>query len=349
MPSITISNRSSSNVTSISGSINASVNENGSTSSGAVTVTSPRGEVSDLQNLFQPGGTSSELGLSISVSIDDVSIITDDLTDLPNIDLNLNDLLNPPAPLEPDPETDPDVILPPSDDNFSVDVSVEDQTTTTPIPSTDPEPSSSDNSISGEINVSSPGNPEGTTTVEVTTGGTTTNTTLPGSSLGIRIVGDGDDQIMGTANPDLLFGDGGNDTLDGAGGNDTQRGGKGDDLLIGGEGDDVLVGDFGNDTLTGGLGADSFVLRPGTLTEFSTGDVITDFNPSEGDQLVIMGDLLLETLGFEPIDLDGDGSADATLIRLNSTVNDGVLGIVLGSVDGAGQTTLGLDNLTLVS
>jgi Ca2+-binding RTX toxin-like protein len=349
MPSITISNRSSSNVTSISGSINASVDENGSTSSGAVTITSPTGEASNLQNLFQPGGTSSELGLSVSVSVDNISVITDNLTDLPNIDLNLDDIFDLPDPSQPDPDPNPDVILPPSGDNFSVDVSIDDQTTTTPIPATDPEPSSSENSISGEINVSSPGNPEGTTTVEVTTGGTTTNTTLPGSSLGIRIVGDGDDEIIGTANADLLFGDGGNDTLDGAGGNDTQRGGQGDDLLIGGEGDDVLVGDFGNDTLTGGMGADSFVLRPGTINELSTGDVITDFNPLEGDQIVIMGDLLLETLGFEPIDLDGDGTADATLIRLNSTVNEGILGIVLGSVDGAGQTTLGLDNLTLVS
>jgi|GEM_PF-4002862 Ca2+-binding RTX toxin-like protein len=344
MPSITISNRSSTNVTSISGSINASVNENGSTSSGAVTVTSPTGEASDLQNLFQPGGTRSELGLSISVSVDDLSIVTDNLTDLPNIDLNLDDLLDPPTP-----ETNSDVILPPSDENFSVDVSIDDQTTTTPVPSNDSETPSSENSISGEINVSSPGNTEGTTTVEVTTGGTTTSTTLPGSSLGIRIVGDGDDEIIGTANPDLLFGDGGNDTIDGAGGNDTQRGGQGDDQLIGGEGDDVLVGDFGNDTLTGGMGADSFVLRPGTITELSTGDVITDYNPLEGDQIVIMGDLLPDALGFEPIDLDGDGNADATLIRLNSTVNDGVLGIVLGSVDGAGQTTLGLDNLHWVS
>jgi Ca2+-binding RTX toxin-like protein len=349
MPSITISNRSSANVTSISGSINASVDENGSTSSGGVTVTSPIGEVSNLQNLFQPGGTSSEFGLSVNVSVDDVSIITDDLTDLPNIDLNLDDIFDWPDPSAPDPDPNPDVILPPSDDNFSVDVSIEDQTTTTSIPSTNPEPSETEDSISGEISVSSPDNPEGTTTVEVTTGGTTTNTTLPGSSLGIRIVGDGDDKIIGTANPDLLFGDGGNDTLDGAGGNDTQRGGQGDDLLIGGEGDDFLFGDFGNDTLTGGMGADSFVLRPGTITELSTGDVITDYNPLEGDQIVIMGDVLLETLGFEAIDLDGDGSADATLIRLNSTVNDGVLGIVLGSVDGAGQTTLGLDNLHWVS
>ncbi len=343
MPSIKISNRSSSNVTSISGSINAVVDESGSTSSGGVSISSPIGEVSDLQNLFQPGGSFSELGVSVSVSADDVSIVTDDWIDLPSIDIN--DVIEYPNPSD----TDQDVILPPSDDNLSVDVSIEDQTTTTPIPSTDSDSSSSESSISGEISVSSPGNTEGTTTVEVTTDGTTTSTTFPGSSLGVRIVGEGDDEIIGTPNPDLLFGDGGNDTIKGGIGNDTERGGNGDDLLIGGQGDDFLVGDFGNDTLTGGTGADSFVLRPGTITELSTGDIITDFDPLEGDKIVIVGDSLVETVEFEPIDLDGDGSADATLIRLDSTVNDGVLGIVLGSVDGAGQTTLGQDNLHWVS
>ncbi|MGB3535870.1 MAG: calcium-binding protein [Microcoleaceae cyanobacterium] len=336
MSSITISNRSSSNVTSISGSINATVNESGSTRSGAVTVISPSGEISELLNQFQPEGTRSELGVSVSVSADDVSIITDDLTSPPTIDVNLNDLLEPLNPIN----LDQDIILPPSEENLSIGVEIKDQTST--------EGSNSQSSISGSVSVSSPGNSDGTATVEVSTDGTTTSTTFPSSSLGVRIAGEGDDDLIGTETAELLFGDGGNDTINGGGGNDTQRGGQGDDLLIGGDGNDILVGDIGNDTLTGGTGADYFVLRPITVTEDSTGDAITDFNPTEGDQIVVMGDILLETLGFEPIDLDGDGSADATLIRLDSTMNNGVLGIVLGSVDGAGQTTLGLDNLTLV-
>ncbi|MGB3404493.1 MAG: hypothetical protein WBA77_17540 [Microcoleaceae cyanobacterium] len=330
MPAISISNRSSSSVTSISGSISAVVDNNGSTSSGSVTIVSPNGEISDLQDLFQPGGTRSEVGVSVSVSADDVSIITEDLTDPPVIDINIDDALDTLNP--PEPGSNPDIVLPPTDEELSVDVSTEDTTTT--------------DSISGEISVSSPGNSPGTTTVEVTTDGTTTNTTLPGSSLGVQIVGDGDDQLIGTDSPDVLFGDGGHDTIEGGNGNDTIRGGRGDDLLTGGDGDDVLVGDFGNDILTGGNGADFFVLRPGTLTQFSTGDIITDYNPIDGDQIVVMGDVLAESLGFEPIDLDGDGSADATLIRVNSTVSEGVLGIVLGAVDGVGQPTLGLDNLT---
>lgn len=342
MPAISISNRSSSNVTGISGSISAVVDNNGSTSSGSVSVVSPNGEISDLQNLFKPGGTRSEVGVSISVSADDVSIITDELTDLPNININLDDILGLPNPPEPETDSDSDIVLPPTDEELSVDISIEDLTTT--ISDT----SSSEDSISGEISVSSPGNLPGTTTVEVTNDGTTTNSTLPGSSLGVRIVGEGDDQLIGTDKPDLLFGDGGHDTLDGGIGNDTLRGGQGDDVLIGGDGDDFLVGDFGNDTLIGGNGADSFFLRPGTLTEFGSGDIITDFNLIDGDQIVVTGNIAPESLGFEPIDLDGDGSADATLIRIDSAVSQGVLGIVLGAVDGAGQPTLGLDNLTLV-
>lgn len=349
MSSITISNRSSSNVTSISGSINAVVDESGSTSNGAVTITSPIGEDSDLQNLFQAGGTHSELGFSASVSVDDISIITDGLIDLPSIELNLDDILELPDPSEPDSSEDQDLILPSSDEDFSVNISTEDETITTTIPSTTSDSSSSEDSISGQITVSSPGDTEGTTTVEVSTDGTTTTTTIPGSSLGIRIVGDGDDEIIGTANPDLLFGGEGNDTINGGGGNDTQHGGKGDDLLIGGNGDDVLVGDFDNDTLTGGPGADLFVLRTVTVTESNFGDVITDFNPLEGDQIIVMGDLLLEDLDLEEIDLNDDGEDNATLIELDSSLNEGVLGIVLGSIDGAGQTTLELDNLTLVS
>ncbi len=345
MPSITVSNRSSSNVTSISGSINATVNSNGSTSNGAVTIVTPIGENSEFQNLFQPGGSRSEVGFSASVSVDNLSITTDDLLDLPSIELNLDQVLDPvdeplpePSP-EPEPDDSQDIIFNPSNDGLEVNVSITDEILTESI----------SDSISGQISVTSPGDTEGTTSVEVSTGGTTTETTLPGSSLSIGIVGNADDYLIGTDEPDLLFGSEGNDTVESGPGNDTLWGGKGDDLLMGEDGDDVLIGDLGNDTLTGGAGADSYVLNATTVTEADFGDVITDFNPAEGDQILVMGDLLLETLAFEVIDLDGDGIVDGTLIRLDNTFNDGVLGIVLGSVDGAGQTTLGVDSLTLVS
>jgi len=56
------------------------------------------------------------------------------------------------------------------------------------------------------------------------------------------------------------------------------------DVLNGGTGDDILVGHLGNDTLTGGTGADMFVFTP----ELNAGNtIITDFNVSEGDMIVL--------------------------------------------------------------
>lgn len=53
-------------------------------------------------------------------------------------------------------------------------------------------------------------------------------------------------------------------------------------ILSGGKGDDILDGRGGKDILTGGPGADFFVISSGQ-------DQITDFNPSEGDQIVHRG------------------------------------------------------------
>ncbi len=61
-------------------------------------------------------------------------------------------------------------------------------------------------------------------------------------------------------------------------------GGIGNDMLIGGAGNDILTGNKGNDKITGGAGADTFVIRPGD------GYVeILDFNPAEGDRLLLEG------------------------------------------------------------
>jgi len=56
-------------------------------------------------------------------------------------------------------------------------------------------------------------------------------------------------------------------------------------VLRGGAGNDTLIGGFGNDTLTGGLGSDDF--RINTINQ--TGNLITDFDHAEGDQLVLNG------------------------------------------------------------
>ena len=56
-------------------------------------------------------------------------------------------------------------------------------------------------------------------------------------------------------------------------------GGKNNDQLLGGSGSDIFDGRDGSDVLTGGRGADYFVISNGD-------DVVTDFNPNEGDRIV---------------------------------------------------------------
>jgi len=94
--------------------------------------------------------------------------------------------------------------------------------------------------------------------------------------------GPGDDRLDGTPQDDVISGHGGNDTIHGGGGADILRGGKGNDVIDGGAGDDQIWGDLGDDTLTGGPGADRFYGR-----EDGGRDLITDFNPAEGDRIVL--------------------------------------------------------------
>lgn len=54
------------------------------------------------------------------------------------------------------------------------------------------------------------------------------------------------------------------------------------DVVEGGRGNDFIDGGAGNDTLTGGAGADTFVLRSG-----GGHDVVTDFDPSAGDRVML--------------------------------------------------------------
>lgn len=65
---------------------------------------------------------------------------------------------------------------------------------------------------------------------------------------------------------------------------ETVTGGKGNNVLKGSAGDDRIDGRAGNDRLTGGDGADTFVFGKGYGR-----DVITDFDPSEGDVIDLSG------------------------------------------------------------
>jgi Ca2+-binding RTX toxin-like protein len=75
-------------------------------------------------------------------------------------------------------------------------------------------------------------------------------------------------RIKGTGKAELLVGTSGADTIDGGAGND------------------VIIGGAGTDYLTGGRGADTFVF--GAHSQY---DIITDFNPAEGDHIVFSSDL----------------------------------------------------------
>ncbi|MBD2505061.1 beta strand repeat-containing protein [Anabaena azotica] len=99
--------------------------------------------------------------------------------------------------------------------------------------------------------------------------------------------GNGNDTVFAGLGNDTLNGDVGNDTLYGEEGNDIISGGDGNDLLYGDADNDTLSGGAGGDTLTGGLGADRFVYSNVGDSLLGTPDRIIDFNPVEGDRIVV--------------------------------------------------------------
>ena len=135
------------------------------------------------------------------------------------------------------------------------------------------------------------------------------NDTLQGSDLANNFLygGSGDDTVAGGALDDFLYGQGGNDSL---------VAGAGHDLLFGGHGDDTLVAGTGANILEGGSGADLFVLAA------SGNDIVTDFNPGEGDSLDFGGaftsfdDLLAHA---RVLPLNGPAADDAIVTRPDGT------------------------------
>jgi Ca2+-binding RTX toxin-like protein len=98
--------------------------------------------------------------------------------------------------------------------------------------------------------------------------------------------------IKGTSSDDIISGKLGNDSLYGLSGNDS---------LFGNEGNDTLVGGGGKDTLTGGSGADTFQYLRFDDSKGPKVDLITDFNPAQGDKvdLTAFGPAALES-EFKP-------------------------------------------------
>ena len=112
-------------------------------------------------------------------------------------------------------------------------------------------------------------------------GGTGTTPPLPAieatDETGSILVSEGDIA-------ESFIGLGGDDEIDAGGGDDVVSAGGGDDVVDGGKGNDTIDGGEGSDTLTGGEGADTFVFSQSRESE---GDVITDFDREEGDQITL--------------------------------------------------------------
>jgi hypothetical protein len=70
--------------------------------------------------------------------------------------------------------------------------------------------------------------------------------------------------------------------IKGTGKGEVLVGSSGADIINGGGGDDTITGGAGSDYLTGGRGADTFVFGGHSMY-----DVITDFNPAEGDRVLL--------------------------------------------------------------
>jgi hypothetical protein len=136
-------------------------------------------------------------------------------------------------------------------------------------------------------------------------------------------------RIKGTGKADVLVGTAASDIIDGGAGNDTINSGS------------------GVDTVTGGRGADTFVFD--SHTQYVT---ITDFNPAEGDHILLsfggsasaaiysgaLSDgLAIQTAGgcctIHSVDFNGDGIMD-TQISMNGA-NMFVLGCAPDALHGS--------------
>lgn len=161
-----------------------------------------------------------------------------------------------------------------------------------------------------------------------------------GSSNDALSGGDLDDFIQGLGGDDVLGGSAGADVLEGGEGIDVLTGGAGGDRLFGGGGGDVLIGGAGFDYMVGGSGGDRF--------EFDVAgdsfDRIFDFNPDEGDTIVVRGvSLSYGTGDILRFSSDRSGVLETTEIYLDIAHGrnlDGAL-IVYGTTGGDQISAMG--------
>ncbi len=111
-----------------------------------------------------------------------------------------------------------------------------------------------------------------------------------GGGHDVLTLGDGGIVLI-AAQVELLRGGAGDDTiaLTAASGGAMIQGGSGNDSLSGGGGADTILGGPGADILKGGAGADLFVFGAVSHSAAAAPDTILDFNPQQGDALVLAG------------------------------------------------------------
>lgn len=174
-----------------------------------------------------------------------------------------------------------------------------------------------------------------------------TDTIRGGAGRDFLLGGRDNDFISGDVDDDTVNGNLGNDTVLGGAGNDVVNGGMDNDILFGEEGNDTLSGDFGQDSLVGGADGDLFILRidsNGSMSNVSGNvgevDIISDFNPNEGDRIGLKGGLAFENLSFETFQTAINGaSSTSTAIRINR-VGDPTNGQYMAIVQGVSAATL---------
>jgi Ca2+-binding RTX toxin-like protein len=140
-----------------------------------------------------------------------------------------------------------------------------------------------------------------------------------GYGYGLQLNGyNGNDTLVGSANPDLISGDNGDDFLYGNGGSDTLNGGDGFDIIFGQAGNDTINGDGLNDTLLGGLGNDT--LNGGSGSDLLYGEEDNDTLNGGDDNDFLFGQAGDDTL-------NGDAGNDYLFGGIGIDTIDGGIGV----------------------
>jgi Ca2+-binding RTX toxin-like protein len=158
----------------------------------------------------------------------------------------------------------------------------------------------------------------------------------------------GDDNLVGTNDPDTITGFEGDDFISGQGGDDTIDAGPGDDQASGGQGNDTItlgdgfdfgIGNAGNDTINGGAGNDNLFGELSGETEAGiTGD--DQLFGGDGDDFMRGG------LGNDLLN-GGSGSDRASYFSIPGAVRVDlrIQGVAQDTINGGLDTLVGVENV----